>query len=219
MVIAALIGWFFHFISVENKMLNNDIKKDSIVNISSAPTEYLSLFKPTEKLMLETTRTSKTRNPISKFSLDRLFRISVCKINIDNLPLDSIIVETNNNKSSDVGVSYEFLDAFKQYDITYKCGVQKKASAIMLNLSGAPIEVIAKNDTLAYYYSKVVSFSIKYSQNESDDIYGSIKTDSTERIPIEIMFIKRNRKFYMALLSPKDLNTPIVPGMLKTLIN
>jgi len=85
-------------------------------------------------------------------------------------------------------------------------------------LFGDNTQVIKKNDTIAYYYSKCRSFSVKFGTQDLNDIYGECKSQSLSYVSLEIAFLRRKNKLFMIILSSKDASTDLKPGTLKTIM-
>lgn len=221
LIILTLFGWLIQRVISLRHIMDIADAKDSTRNVSMAPPEYLNLFKKNEKLIFQITVKSKTRNLISQFQYDKKYSINVYRLDIlSNSNLNEIINESHLDDHITYHLTYNLLDPFDKYEILYKSGVQGMASKIYLNLSGDQTQLILKNDSIAYYYSKLESFSIKYKLNDPQDFFGSIKDEnSTQRFPIEIMFIKRNGKLYLILMSPENLSERLIPGTLMSLIS
>ncbi|SRR5260221_131404 len=221
LIILALFGWFIHHIIGLRHIMDITDEKDATRNVSSAPPEYLNLFKKNNKLIFQITVKSKTRNLISQFQYDKKYSINVYRLDIlSNSNLNEIIKESHLNDHITYQLSYNLLDRFDQYELLYKSGVQGMASKIYLNLSGDQTQLVLKNDSVAYYYSRLKSFSIKYKLNDPQDFFGSIKDEnSNQRFPIEIMFIKHNGKIYLILMSLENSSERLIPGTLLSLVN
>ncbi|HEY2581033.1 MAG TPA: hypothetical protein VGI43_04465, partial [Mucilaginibacter sp.] len=89
---------------------------------------------------------------------------------------------------------------------------------IYLDLFGGSTHVLKKNDTIAYYCSRCRNFSIKFGVQQPVDIYGECKSQTFSEVPIEILFLKKDKKIYMLVLSAKNANTVLKQGMLYSLL-
>lgn len=222
LIVAILIGvtpLISYFVRVANRM-NNDSESDAITTSKVIPNDYMQLFGNIGDLSLDQTIISKRRNPIVQFNYGKNFRINVYRTNqLSDSKIGEITTETYLNNHISYGLNYNLVDGLNQYEILCKSGFQDKVSKIYINLFGDDTRIISKNDTLAYYYSKVENFYIKYQPNSPQDFFGSIKEKSVGiKIPMEIMFIKRNKNTYLILLSADDTGTALKPGTLLGLL-
>jgi hypothetical protein len=219
-VIIAVVGWFIYYIAGLVTKMNIDGKKDAVKTVSYAPEEYLKLFRKDDRLSLDNTAISNTRNPISTFFYDQKFCINIYKIaNLNNLPLTEIMVETNVDQHMTYHFTFHVLDRVDNNNIEYKSGTQDKISKIYLNLFGDQIQTIKKNDTLAYYYSNIRNFFIKYQLQGVQDFWGSVNDNhSWRKFPIEIIFLKHHESLYLILMTAKNENIVLIPGTLLRLI-
>src|SRR6202042_2374798 len=96
----------------------------------------------------------------------------------------------------------------------YKSSKPKTPGNIYLDLFGDSTRVLEKNDTIAYYYSKCSSFSIKFNPKDPNDMYGESQSQISGEVPLEILFLKRDTKLFMLTLSCKKANTDLNPNML-----
>ena len=185
---------------------NEEISKlDTNTYSQNAPKEYLTLFLDKSKLVCDNAITSKHRNIITEFH-DEHFYIEVYKLDtLNGLPLGKIINEAFNDNGISKNLYYTDYSNKKQFEISYKLGTREKLSMLYFTLYGDHTQVVKKDDTVAYYYSKFENFSIKYQKEGAIDIYGKIKENFRDaKVPVEIMFLKRNNNLYFILLANKS---------------
>jgi len=87
-----------------------------------------------------------------------------------------------------------------------------------LNIFGEQTRVITKNDSVAYYSSNFKRFYIKYKPDGSDEFYGNASEHDDENaiVPLELMFLKRNRNLYFILMFANK--GTLKSGMLNSLL-
>ena len=117
----------------------------------------------------------------------------------------------SNNES---GVNYEYKYLFLKPDTMF------------LNIYGNHNRIILKNDSVAYYYSNIKNFAIRYRQSRKNNIYGETKDEgffvgSNNYYPVELLFIKRNHCLYFLSMAALNINKQpkFQPGLLYNLIN
>jgi hypothetical protein len=101
--------------------------------------------------------------------------------------------------------------------LQYNLQTEKQVSSIYFSFFGDNTHLIQKNDSLIYYYSDFKNFSIKYKPSNNIDIYG--KTNGSEGIPVEIMFLRKNESLYFILLVHKNITDKFDTKALSFLIN
>ncbi len=199
---------------------SNNSKLDSVVTSQKVPDEYLKLFKDRDKLILDVSKDSKRRNAISEFYYNQKFLIQVYKLDtINKLSVSKIIDESF--KDAPMSLDVEFSEDLNntEFEIGYKEGLKEKVSHVYLTLYGDSTQVIKKNDTVAYYYSKFEDFSIKYAIGAPEDIYAHTKDEfKGYRTPLELLFLKRNNNLYFILLGAENDHTLLDKDMLYNLI-
>ncbi len=196
-------------------------KTDAVEAINKYPEGYLKLFNENKNLVFDETDISKTRNPIAIFAYNDKFRMFVYRVNsVTHMSLDTCIIDSHADDNLTHHFIYGRFGEFDQFDFLFKRGTQDKASKVYLNIRGLQTQIIKKNDTLAYYYSRFKNFSIKYKSNGAVDFFGSVKdsVDDNVTIPIEIMFLERKNNLYLVMLTSINNKIDLVPGTLMNLI-
>jgi len=218
-IIITLIGLFVYYIAGTVRMMNVAGKKDSITTVSNAPEEYLGLFKESNKLVFDETVISKTRNPITQFDYDRKFRIEVYRIKVRPGISLKDVYESHKNDHITYYYTFNVLDDFDTYSVSYKSGAQDVVKSIYLNLFGDGTFTIKKNDSIAYYYSKARSFHIKFQKDGAQDFFVGTKDDWHQpTVPMEVMLIRRGDQLYFILLVAEKKSYYLPPGTLLTLM-
>ena len=191
--------------------------------LKTAPEEYWNLFQgsinkkmPVKSLIL------KYQNPISEFDLDnKKYFIQVVKLDTSiEQSLDNYLTLSNSKKLSTNAITYYPMGHF--FAVFYKTG-KNKVSHINFNLVGDSVRTILRNDTIACFYSNFKLFSMNYGDSDTTAIYSnSDRADETQlsgsSLPIEIVFLKRNKSIYFMLMSVNDYRTKLEPRQLYNLI-
>jgi hypothetical protein len=215
-IILLLRACFTSIITTYQKSMTG-FRLDSESYGKTAPKEYLNLFDNKDKIIETRTRISKRRNPISDFFYDSKFYIQIYKMDtVDDFKLTKRI--TVNYISAALSLNTNFRDHLNETPITvmYKEGTKEKISDVGFTLFGDNCKAVKENDSVAYYYcSDIKNFSIRCKKDEAEDIYGNIKDEfQDKKIPIEIMFLKRNKNLYLIWLTVKNNAVELDPNML-----
>jgi hypothetical protein len=190
------------------------------------PAEYLQLLKlrdtccdkPNDSLAFVETKVWKYRNPVSCFYVFNKYYLQLYKMDTAySYSLKNAIKEVFSDAHSWTYTPY-ILDERTKMEFLYKKTKPLNPKNIYLDLYGDSTQVLRKNDTIAYYYSKCVTFSIKFDPQKPMDIYGESHSKKDSEIPLEIMFLKRKDRLYMLILSAKDDGIKIKPGALYNLL-
>jgi len=193
---------------------------DSCTTVFTVPKEYSALLSNNGKLFFDKTIKSKQRNPVSQFNYDKNFRLNIFSVTTgNNGSLSEIVEETLKDYHMSYNTPYHILDRFDQYDIISKYGVEDTISKVILNIYGKETKTIVKNDTVAYYYSRIKSFNIKYGRNEDNDYFIGIR-DGYEnvRIPMELGVLKKKNKIFFLILTSINELFDIDPKELSDLV-
>jgi len=217
-LISIFIIWkvFFH-VNLHGEREDSEIWTDTI------PKQYLQLLKLPDtcckngRIVFVNTLSSKYRNPVSRFYIDNKYYLQVYKMyNSFNYSLKKAIKEefsgsspSNTEYASDETTDMEFL---------YKRTEPQKPENIYLTIGGDSTITLKKNDTVAYYFSKCANLSIRFKQDQDNDIFGECKSQNLNMVPLEIMFLKRDKNLYLFTLSSKNASTTLYPGTLFSLL-
>lgn len=226
LAIALTLGSLFILIKACQTIVLNDAIKtnkeisqlDSNGYSKFVSKEYLDLFLNKKNIVCNSSLTSKHRNLVTEFHSDQ-FYILIYKLGASNkLSLSNI--NENYNYSERPMYSY-YIDAStnKQLQLQYKLGNAEEISSLYFALYGDHTQALKKNDTVAYYYSSFKNFSIKYQAEAAADIYGKTKGNSqNSKMPLEIMFLKRNSSLYLILLTNRNYSANLDLNALYNLI-
>jgi hypothetical protein len=186
------------------------------------PQEYLNLFSDVNKVKMTSLRTVniKFRNSISNIGYNKNYYIQIYKLDSTfNIPVREAI---NENYEFNHGYHDVPYDINEQYcaEFVYKLYRPTKPSKIYLSLSGNNTQILKKNDSIACYYSNFQNFSIKFQKDADDDIYAKANSDNflTKEVPLEVLFLKRQKNLYLILMSVNDRAISLMPDMLYNLI-
>jgi len=189
--------------ALEQQALNTKLASD--IYSDKLPVEYSHLFKSTDNISVERTDESRRRNAISELSYDKKYYVLVYKIDtIGNVPISKFI--KSEKLLSSIAMAHENYveyDNNSAFSINFKEIQKPKVSGIYFTSFGNHVQVIKKNDSLVYYYSPgLENFSIKYGQDDEEDIYGNIKDNvGFNKAPMEMLFLIKNKKLYFILLT------------------
>lgn len=187
---------------------------------SFIPKYYDDLFKPDvkNKLKLINTYERKAKDTVCNFLYDEKYIIQVYKLSqMYNLSLKNSLTENYRHSEQEVGTIY-YANERSRINIFDKMVVSKsdKPSKIFIVLDVTTVPIVAKSDSLIDYFLDFKNLSIKYSNTGSQEVFAEVR-QSAEAIPLEILFLKKNKKLYLLLMSPKK-DARLLPKMLCKLI-
>jgi hypothetical protein len=199
-----ITGCIFYGIIHANNIVSEYDKIDPQTKSTTLPKDYLKLFGGKDTLSSIRTLNSKLRAPISDF-IYKNYHCLIYKIDSVhgvNVHLDKIIKETYNDNPNNYGSYNGVLGFGGGLSVWLQMAVPDKPSQIYLNLFGDNTHIIAKNDSVVYYSSNLKNFYIKYKPTGGEEFYGKASQnndDDAKRFPVELMFLKRDRKLYFML--------------------
>ena len=139
-----------------------------------------------------------------------------------NMSLGQILKETSNDAHVTYYKTYSSITDYRSLpEVNIIMDKPAAPKNIFFNLFGDKTQIVTKNDSIAGYFSNLKNFFIQYKQNGDQEFYGqaSDKVDDDEaRVPVEIMFFKRNSNLYFILLAANDLKTNLPSEMLYNLV-
>lgn len=185
----------------------------------SLTTDVLNLIskKYRDKIKVNEVLRSKVRSPISLITLDDRYSLIIYKIDLlENQPINNLLSVTNESTDRSTGVTYGIVDN-NLFSFQYKSGGSPPASKIYLTLSGDSLQTAFKSDTTIGYHLLFKNFSIKYSSNDPIDLF--VKSDNGSNVPIDILFLNRNKSCYLLLMTSNDVNAPISADLLYKVVN
>lgn len=158
---------------------------------------------------------SKFRNPISCFTYEKKYFLQIYKMDsLTERSLEKNIEETYTVFDNTTSTPYS-LDNTSSIEYLFKLTKPARPLKIWLKMNGTNNKILIKNDTMAYYFSKLKCFALTYNPEDVFDIIGGTKeAGSREYIDQELLFLRRNNNLYFLTMCPKDPNTSYTPGLL-----
>jgi hypothetical protein len=217
-IVLSVIGALIILIIFINKKIGEITDPGLISN--KVPVEYKKLLKLTDSCCDSTingfsfveTIDFTYRNPVSSFFIQNQYYLEIYKIDSSfSSTLNRAIRDSYTNAETWISTPYA-ADDKTDLEFFYKSSKPKKANDIYFDLFGDNTQVMKKNDTVAYYYSRCSNFSIKFNQHDENDIYGEVKNHG--EMPLEILFFKRKKNLYLAMLSSTNAGTNLKPNIL-----
>ena len=223
-ILLSILGFLLIFVISElySKYQRSGEIEDSFIWSDTIPKEYLHVLKLPDnccnssngKIAFVKTAVSKYRNPVSSFYIENKYYLQVYKMGTSfNHSLKRAVKESFSD------AHFWFYTPYALYNTTdmeflYKLTKPQKPQNIYLDLYGDSTHVLKKNDTVVYYYSEGRNFSIKFNLQDKNDIYGECQSKTFSEVPIEIMFLKKDDKLYMLILSARNASTHLKQGTL-----
>ncbi|NNV55082.1 hypothetical protein [Limnovirga soli] len=165
---------------------------------------------------------SKVRAPIAILDFDNKYHLIMYKMILQNdVSLENILHVEMKSVDLSTGYSYGTIGRDIIYRFRYKAGAIKPASALYLTLAGDSLQKVEINDTIINYHLLADNFSIRYSKEDPVDILviGQERPlGETSIVPIDCLFLKRNRSVYLLLMTPINANASIEPHLLYNIV-
>ncbi|MBS1522655.1 MAG: hypothetical protein JST50_16770 [Bacteroidetes bacterium] len=133
-------------------------------------------------------------------------------------PLQKSVEEAFTDFNHTISTPYS-LDNTSPVEYLFKLTKPVKPLKIYLKINGTDNKILAKNDTVAYYYSRLRGFALTYNQADFFDIIGRVKEGNiSEHVWHELLFLRRNNGLYFLTMCPKEAKTDYIPGLLYKVI-
>ena len=122
------------------------------------------------------------------------------------------------------GVLYNLLNSNNNlfFNFSYLSGTPPAIFNIKVLMYGDSLTNTVKNDSIVSYHLECNNFSLNYSDDTPIDIFVEGRKKyfglNTERIPIDILFLKRNKMVYLLLMTPENANSYISPDLLPNIV-
>jgi len=209
----------FNMVKLSN--ISNEYEKiDPQTTSQIAPKSYLQLFGDSDKPTSVSTSNTKLRNPISELAY-KDYRLIVYKMDTlrdSKVSLNNIIHESYSATKDNLTAYRGIVEYGDTPELYVHMAAPDKPDRIYLNIFGEQTRVITKNDSVAYYSSNFKRFYIKYKPDGSDEFYGNASEHDDENaiVPLELMFLKRNRNLYFILMFANK--GTLKSGMLNSLL-
>jgi len=228
-LIGVVIMAFISYIIYMGRMLAssgkaNWIGMQNVLPSDTSLTDFDStLFQPRQWKFIRpiTVWRNKIREPIYFFSYDSLHYLIVNRIKLN----DSLVTASSvkfENRSADIANNGSFRvtgdgDYFKFYA---HGNLDFKFEEILLTIDGDSVQKNSVSDKNVNFYSKCKNISVKFSKNDSIDIFlETPRKYKKRRIPINIAFCNSNGYMNIVLLFPIEYETGITNGMIDKIIS
>lgn len=191
----------------------------TLPSVDSLSSEYARLISPKYKKLLTVheVRRSKVRNPIAFTLFDQQYHLIMYKIDLlHDEVIGKILTTSHESVDRTTGVTYRVV-ANGFFRFQHKVEKVSPVSKIMITLAGDSLKTTAANDSIISYHLNCDNFSIRYSEEEPIDIFLTGKEKALGRtiaIPLDVLFIKRNKALFLLLMIPKDPKASIAPDLL-----
>jgi hypothetical protein len=216
--ILSLIGMVFLIILV-SKIYHGFLQNQQAFDEDLPPTYKLSSEDSNlisnnyrQKLKVIEVFRSKVRNSISLVSVGENYRLIIYKIDsTKTASLKDILKTEIKSVDRSTGYTYTILGNDIPYKFQYKSGIESRGAKIYLTLAGDSLNTVEKSDSIFSYHLICKNISIRYDENAPIDIFiggKEVAFGNTDTIPMDVLFLKRNRSVYLLLLTsdnPKSL--------------
>jgi hypothetical protein len=184
---------------------------DPIKYTKNIPDDYFKLLGSNVDFFLVGTIEGRFRNSISEFNYHKNNSLFIYKIDTSAyLPLREIIHEEHSNDHRTYNYVYSTVINNDTLEINYISKPIKKGTSIYINTYGLDDQTLIKNDTVAYYYSNINNFSIRYGKFEPQDFFGKVNDKYIAgNLPLEILFLKKRSNLYLILMAPNNGSTKL----------
>jgi hypothetical protein len=185
--------------------------------------EYASLIAPryAPLVNVQEVRKRKVRNPVAYALYDSKYNFIIYKIDVvTEQSLAKIITISHKSGDLTTGIVYQIVenDFFR---FQYKTGKAPPVTRILLTLAGDSIEEVTASDSILSYHLNCNNMSIRYFSEDTIDIFLVGKDRAFGRtaiMPLDILFLKRNKAVYLLLLIPKTPKESIPPNLLYNIV-
>ena len=164
---------------------------------------------------------SKERGPVSFLSFNKEYHLITYRIDlIKDVMLKDILHASIESVDRTTGTVYTVIDINDFCRFQYKASPAKPVSKIFLTVAGDSLQNV-KNDSIESYHLLCDNFSIRYNENEPIDIFmvgQEIALGATTRIPMDLLFLKRNAAIYLLIMTPNDPKSVIASDLLFNIV-
>ena len=91
----------------------------------------------------------------------------------------------------------------------------KVSNKLYITFVGDSLRTVVNSDSIIQYYLQLNSFSLRYALAGPVDIFGHVKG---RKVPVNILFIKRNRQLYFVLLSVNNIDSVLSNNYLSSFL-
>ena len=223
--IILIVGFFAAaiFVARDSGMKVRSSRAEDLPSEYTLSLEHSGLISPdyTGKIQVKEVRKSKVRNPFSLVVLDQKYNLIIYKIDLskDNM-LRNVISAKHGNVNESAGPLYRSLQvAGLKYKIN--AAPAKPVDHVFVALAGDSLKVSWLNNECVLYYLVCDKLSIKYGENESNDIFiegPTIGPTATRQIPMNIMFLRKDQSLYFIVMAPRLPHNTMPPNLLSKVI-
>jgi hypothetical protein len=173
------------------------------------PDYYLNLFQPNVrgKIKLITSLEHIDRDTVCNLLYDREYYIALYTLSRSyDFSLQNSLRESFSENSKEFGIPF-YENQINFVGISNHISVNNndigKPSSIFISFGGSGFSESEKNDTVADYLLQCKNLSIKYKANGHQEVFVDANGDK----PLEIMFLKKEKKLFLIFITPKKDST------------
>lgn len=222
-IISLLVLGFIIFLTVNIFDAFEEMDKDSmeiLPSVYSLEDSSMISKKYRKELTVDEVWRSKVRQPIAFMFFDSTYHLISYKIDlINDSSLREIIGLKKISVDRSTGITYHIIDK-GLFKFQFKAGKTEPVSKIMLTLAGDSLQTVVYNDSIINYHLLCDNLSIRYLDKGPKDIFviGKQEAFSTSIIPMDILFLKRNKAVYLLLMIPVDAKVQMPSNLLYNVV-
>jgi len=146
---------------------------------------------------------------------DKKYFLQIYKMDtLTKRSLEKNIEESYTDFDNSVSTPYS-LDNTSPFEYLFKLTKPARPLKIFLKINGNDNKVLVKNDTVAYYYSRLKRFALTYNKEDFFDVIGRVKEGHTPEYTYqELLFLRRNNCLYFLTMCPKSPDISYPSGLL-----
>lgn len=172
------------------------------------PDYYSNLFqqKVKDKIHLTTSLEHIGRDTVCNFLYDQQYCIALYRLSRSyDFSLQNSLRESFSENGVEVGTAF-YVNQINFVGIQHRVLVtdNDKPSNMFISFGGSGFSKGEKNDTIADYLFECRNLSIKYEVNGHQEVFVDANGDK----PLEIMFLKKEKKLFLAFITTKKDSTP-----------
>jgi hypothetical protein len=171
------------------------------------PDYYVDLFQQTAKAKIKSDGSIECigRDTVCYFLYDQKYRLSLFTLTRSyDSSLQSSLIEKFSESDEEPGVSF-YINAMSSAIIEQRMtDTAAKQSKIYVVFGGSGFSVNEKNDSVASYFFKCETLSIYFKPGSHQEIFVKNKDLIKIYIPLEVLFLKRGKRLFLALITTKD---------------
>lgn len=191
-------GMLVNMILDVKKAIHTDKRANTIENIK----EYADLFDSNvqDKLKVQVTCTTRTRNPVTLYSF-YTSKIIVYKISsFFKKALNNIHIESSNEEDNSSGIVYDIVQD-NRIEFKFKSGNPGDIDDVYMGYNAEGLKYLVKNDSSLNISFAMKNFYIKYGPDDKMDLFIMFdKSKIQNEIPVNVQLLKRNHSLYLLIL-------------------